>query len=161
MCVKACDWLFSTPNASAGRLYCNLSFWRKKIFLLAIDIVEEPGTDVFGQQPVKKQQECVCPNCSRTLAANRFAPHLEKCMGMGRNSSRIASKRWGHLTSHNDQKWCCGWNVNVQIFILLTLFGTCFFLRLYKTLFNPSTLRNYFSYKLQTWTYLRGTFWSK
>ena len=49
--------------------------------------------DVFGQLPVKKQQDCICPNCSRTLAADRFAPHLEKCMGMGRNSSRIASKR--------------------------------------------------------------------
>lgn len=48
---------------------------------------------MFGQVPVKKQQDCVCPNCSRTLAAIRFAPHLEKCMGMGRNSSRIASKR--------------------------------------------------------------------
>ena len=23
----------------------------------------------------------------------RFAPHLEKCMGMGRNSSRLASRR--------------------------------------------------------------------
>ena len=23
----------------------------------------------------------------------RFAPHLEKCMGMGRNSSRVASRR--------------------------------------------------------------------
>ncbi|XP_057293600.1 ataxin-7-like protein 3 isoform X2 [Hydractinia symbiolongicarpus] len=57
------------------------------------EIVDQAGLDVFGQQPVKKQQECVCPNCSRTLAANRFAPHLEKCMGMGRNSSRIASKR--------------------------------------------------------------------
>lgn len=57
------------------------------------EIVNQPGVDVFGQQPVKKQQDCVCPNCSRTLAANRFAPHLEKCMGMGRNSSRIASKR--------------------------------------------------------------------
>ncbi len=29
--------------------------------------------------------ECVCPNCDRSLAAIRFAPHLEKCMGMGRN----------------------------------------------------------------------------
>jgi len=57
------------------------------------EIVNQPGVDVFGQQPVKKQQDCICPNCSRTLAANRFAPHLEKCMGMGRNSSRIASKR--------------------------------------------------------------------
>jgi len=61
--------------------------------LFPSEIVNEPGMDVFGQLPVKKQQDCVCPNCSRTLAANRFAPHLEKCMGMGRNSSRIASKR--------------------------------------------------------------------
>jgi hypothetical protein len=37
--------------------------------------------------------ECVCPNCGRSLAAIRFAPHLEKCMGMGRNSSRIATRR--------------------------------------------------------------------
>lgn len=56
-------------------------------------IVDQEGLDVFGQLPVKKQQECICPNCSRTLVANRFAPHLEKCMGMGRNSSRIASRR--------------------------------------------------------------------
>lgn len=56
-------------------------------------LVDVNGLDVFGQQPVKKQVDCVCPNCSRTLAANRFAPHLEKCMGMGRNSSRIASRR--------------------------------------------------------------------
>ncbi|XP_023244752.1 ataxin-7-like protein 3 [Centruroides sculpturatus] len=57
------------------------------------EIVDEIGLDVFGQVPLKKQIECVCPNCQRSLAASRFAPHLEKCMGMGRNSSRIASKR--------------------------------------------------------------------
>lgn len=57
------------------------------------EIVDEVGLDVFGQVPLKKQFECVCPNCQRNLAASRFAPHLEKCMGMGRNSSRIASKR--------------------------------------------------------------------
>ncbi len=37
--------------------------------------------------------ECICPNCDRNLAAVRFAPHLEKCMGLGRNSSRIASRK--------------------------------------------------------------------
>jgi len=72
------------------------------------------GLDVFGQQPVKKQVECVCPNCSRTLAANRFAPHLEKCMGMGRNSSRIASRRlqtsgqmeeFGDMENDMDYDW--------------------------------------------------------
>lgn len=56
-------------------------------------IINKPGLDVFGQLPAKKLQECTCPKCERSLAANRFAPHLEKCMGMGRNSSRIASRR--------------------------------------------------------------------
>jgi SAGA-associated factor 11 len=55
--------------------------------------VDRFGVDVFGQPPTKKQFECVCPNCQRNMAASRFAPHLEKCMGMGRNSSRIASRR--------------------------------------------------------------------
>ena len=36
----------------------------------------------------------------RTLAASRFAPHLEKCMGMGRTSSRQASRRLA--TSNKD-----------------------------------------------------------
>ncbi|XP_065353085.1 ataxin-7-like protein 3 isoform X2 [Cloeon dipterum] len=57
-------------------------------------IVIAPNMDVFGQVAMKnKQHECVCPSCNRSLAASRFAPHLEKCMGMGRNSSRIASRR--------------------------------------------------------------------
>lgn len=54
--------------------------------------------DVFGQHPVKKSQECNCPNCDRGVAACRFATHLEKCMGMGRNSSRIASRRIANNT---------------------------------------------------------------
>lgn len=59
-------------------------------------IVDRQGQDVFGESSAttgKKAYECVCPHCDRTLVAQRFAPHLEKCMGMGRNSSRIASKR--------------------------------------------------------------------
>jgi len=55
-------------------------------------IVDRPGVDVFGNPPAKKQLECICPHCQRNLAASRFAPHLEKCMGMGRNSSRIARR---------------------------------------------------------------------
>ncbi|XP_076040337.1 SAGA associated factor 11kDa isoform X2 [Oratosquilla oratoria] len=63
--------------------------------------VTTEGLDVFGQVPAKKQQDCACPNCSRNLAASRFAPHLEKCMGMGRNSSRIASRRIQNSTKEN------------------------------------------------------------
>jgi len=46
--------------------------------------------------------ECHCPNCGRSLAAIRFAPHLEKCMGMGRNSSRIATRR---IANYNDDEF--------------------------------------------------------
>lgn len=56
-------------------------------------IIDAPDLDIFGQAPGKKNYECICPSCNRSLAASRFAPHLEKCMGMGRNSSRLASRR--------------------------------------------------------------------
>lgn len=60
--------------------------------------MDQPGVDIFGQVYNQwKNKECVCPNCSRSIAASRFAPHLEKCLGMGRNSSRIANRRWGRL----------------------------------------------------------------
>ena len=65
-------------------------------------LVNEHGLDVFGQVPMKKQVECVCPNCNRNIAASRFAPHLEKCMGMGRNSSRIASRRIANANAKKD-----------------------------------------------------------
>ncbi|XP_062894887.1 ataxin-7-like protein 3 [Mobula hypostoma] len=58
------------------------------------EIVDQPGVDIFGQVYNQwKNKECECPNCSRSIAASRFAPHLEKCLGMGRNSSRIANRR--------------------------------------------------------------------
>ncbi|XP_045502716.1 SAGA-associated factor 11 homolog isoform X3 [Colias croceus] len=58
-------------------------------------IVVSKDFDVFGLSLVKKTADsnCSCPNCERPVSATRFAPHLEKCMGMGRNSSRIASRR--------------------------------------------------------------------
>ncbi|XP_067930469.1 ataxin-7-like protein 3 [Watersipora subatra] len=56
-------------------------------------IVDVPGLDIFGQELKKSTLECVCPSCDRLMAASRFAPHLEKCMGMGRCSSRVASRR--------------------------------------------------------------------
>lgn len=51
--------------------------------------------DVFGQPLVrpKKQLNCTCPQCGRNIAAARLAPHLEKCMGMGRLSARAASNK--------------------------------------------------------------------
>ena len=48
---------------------------------LIVGIVDMPGLDIFGQELKKSTLECVCPNCDRPMAASRFAPHLEKCMG--------------------------------------------------------------------------------
>lgn len=48
----------------------------------AFTITDAPDLDVFGASTTaKKTIDCVCPNCDRLVAASRFAPHLEKCMG--------------------------------------------------------------------------------
>ena len=61
-----------------------------------------PYCDIFGM-PLnqKKQIDCSCPNCGRMVAATRLAPHLEKCMGMGRSSSRIASRRLTQMSGNH------------------------------------------------------------
>ncbi|KAK0420505.1 hypothetical protein QR680_014728 [Steinernema hermaphroditum] len=41
----------------------------------------------------RSKHECKCPECGRTIAATRFAPHLENCLGMGRNASRALRRR--------------------------------------------------------------------
>lgn len=58
-------------------------------------IKDGTGLDVFGQPLArpKKQLNCTCPQCGRNIGASRLAPHLEKCMGMGRLSSRSASNK--------------------------------------------------------------------
>ncbi|KAK7791934.1 hypothetical protein R5R35_002427 [Gryllus longicercus] len=57
------------------------------------EIVEGADMDIFGQPLKKRPQRCICPSCKRSLAALRFAPHLSKCMGLGRNSLRLASRQ--------------------------------------------------------------------
>ncbi|KAH0626908.1 hypothetical protein JD844_002202 [Phrynosoma platyrhinos] len=77
-------------DACLGLCFETISFFSN----LPAEIVDQPGLDIFGQVYNQwKNKECVCPNCSRSIAASRFAPHLEKCLGMGRNSSRIANRR--------------------------------------------------------------------
>jgi len=58
-----------------------------------VDVFGHPVATVTGLPSLKTVPQIECPNCKRQLAASRFAPHLEKCMGMGRNSSRLASRR--------------------------------------------------------------------
>ncbi|KFD48282.1 hypothetical protein M513_10859 [Trichuris suis] len=62
-------------------------------------LIDEPGYDVFGNRLTRgslsrayqlSKIECTCPVCHRPKCALRFAPHLEKCMGLGRDSRRRA-----------------------------------------------------------------------
>ncbi|KAH8371555.1 hypothetical protein KR093_007974 [Drosophila rubida] len=103
---EAANYLYQTlvDDAVAG-IFIETHHLRKTNNLTALDgvceenaestyrICEMPNLDIFGISTAKKPMDCTCPNCDRLVAAARFAPHLEKCMGMGRNSSRIASRR--------------------------------------------------------------------
>ncbi|XP_027189998.1 SAGA-associated factor-like protein isoform X2 [Cicer arietinum] len=43
--------------------------------------------DIFGQtHPSVANEIFECMNCSRSIMAGKFAPHLEKCMGKGRKA---------------------------------------------------------------------------
>lgn len=47
--------------------------------------------DVFGNRPKQTSDTVLCANCATYVSANRFAPHLERCMmGRGRASARAA-----------------------------------------------------------------------
>ena len=49
------------------------------------------GADIFGNRPKQSSAETVvCTNCNMPLAANRFAPHLERCL-LGRGRQRRAA----------------------------------------------------------------------
>ncbi|ALC44153.1 Sgf11 [Drosophila busckii] len=102
---EAANYLYQTllDDAVAG-IFIETHHLRKTGNLSALDgvgednasayrIVETPNLDIFGISTTKKAIDCTCPNCDRLVAAARFAPHLEKCMGMGRISHRIASRR--------------------------------------------------------------------
>ena len=55
--------------------------------------------DIFGRvHPAVATEPVECTSCGRKVAAGRFAPHLEKCLGQGRFSSRVGHRRddgWG------------------------------------------------------------------
>ena len=56
------------------------------------DLNDKPGYDCFGQPLMsaagdKSTEQIVCPNCGQKTGAARFAPHLQRCMGGGRNAT--------------------------------------------------------------------------
>jgi len=54
-----------------------------------------PGRDIFGDvmKGSNSMEVLQCPNCNRSVTSVRFVPHLEKCLGLGRTSSRLATRR--------------------------------------------------------------------
>jgi len=60
------------------------------------------GLDIYGNPPTSPPL-IACSRCARSVAANRFAAHLEKCMGLaGRASSRQALQRINGNYSEED-----------------------------------------------------------
>ncbi|XP_068150806.1 SAGA-associated factor 11 homolog 1-like [Drosophila tropicalis] len=57
------------------------------------DMCDLPEFDIFGMSTAEKTAKCCCPNCDRMVAAVRFAPHLQTCLGLGRSASRTALRR--------------------------------------------------------------------
>jgi hypothetical protein len=63
--------------------------------LLGVQMAGSKGAvDMFGNHiPAIALDQVACPICRRHVASGRFAPHLEKCMGKGRQASRAAARR--------------------------------------------------------------------
>ncbi|EXX68235.1 hypothetical protein RirG_106780 [Rhizophagus irregularis DAOM 197198w] len=60
--------------------------------------VTQPGLDIFGNRPQQNDSpKFECVNCKRPYPSKRYAPHLEKCLGLaGRSSSRVANLKIGN-----------------------------------------------------------------
>lgn len=65
--------------------------------------MKQPGLDIWGKNyTVNSLPFYECVNCKKSIASARYAPHLEKCLGLaGRQSSRVASRRLGHSSDDN------------------------------------------------------------
>ena len=57
-------------------------------------LVDIHGFDIFGNNPEKSPVEAFkCPHCGTLRQPAKFAPHLEKCMGMGGRELRRGAAR--------------------------------------------------------------------
>ena len=64
-----------------------------------------PGVDIFGNAPNAMQlADLECMECKRKVASSRFAPHLEKCLGLGRTSGRLKKNRAPAPMSQHEQE---------------------------------------------------------
>eukprot|EP00040_Diaphanoeca_grandis_P043977 m.10916 g.10916 ORF g.10916 m.10916 type:complete len:237 (-) comp8554_c0_seq1:108-818(-) len=65
-------------------------------------LVNLPGLDIFGRKPEKNSVPSFsCPNCGSLRQPAKFAPHLEKCMGMGGRTQRTSARTTTTTTTDN------------------------------------------------------------
>ncbi|KAI8973373.1 hypothetical protein BDF20DRAFT_989364 [Mycotypha africana] len=67
--------------------------------------VRKPGVDIWGNSyTVQNLPTYECVNCKKSIASSRYAPHLEKCLGLAgsRTSSRVASRRLNNMHNNNN-----------------------------------------------------------
>lgn len=89
ICESLIDTVFDVHQVNR---FGGFQFQATEKDMKAFAIVHSNEADIFGQQYVKKSQDCCFPTCHRPLSASRFAPHLGNCLNLtGQNSSRIAS----------------------------------------------------------------------
>uniref|UniRef100_A0A8R1TMW1 SAGA-associated factor 11 n=1 Tax=Onchocerca volvulus TaxID=6282 RepID=A0A8R1TMW1_ONCVO len=105
MCEQVFDYLFATVLLEPCFKVHRIAKIANAVIPPPIDVENEPTIvgeyDIFGTT-TQKNMEVVCDECKRTIAASRFAPHLEKCMGMGRSSSRVAKRRINQTVNYTN-----------------------------------------------------------
>lgn len=68
-------------------------------------LVNVPGLDIFGHRPEKGTvPSFTCPNCGSLRQAAKFAPHLEKCMGMGGRTQRTSARTTTQTDNGNNKR---------------------------------------------------------
>lgn len=83
------DHLIRRISVELHRRICTSGHWLEYPRVVSETVVDVPGLDVFGNKPEKGALEfATCSNCGRSVNVLRFAPHMEKCMGMGRSAAR-------------------------------------------------------------------------
>jgi hypothetical protein len=50
--------------------------------------ITKTAVDIYGQPKDSNNEKYDCPSCEIAYPASRFAPHLEKCLGLGRRLGR-------------------------------------------------------------------------
>ncbi|KAG0338564.1 hypothetical protein BG000_003767 [Podila horticola] len=91
----------SADNGSASLASLSFEILSELLDEIVLDVVSESHREVKNMRsicPICKTntQAYDCVHCQRSFPAQRYAPHLEKCLGLaGRASSRVASRRMG------------------------------------------------------------------